>query len=291
MDIARALGGLGAAFKNEVPQFREQVRIEDLDAEKRAQREMLTADRIFDRGIAAESRARTASDRDRRIRFEDEDRAAKKDEQRQKTLFVDNRVALDLFKTGDYGSIEDLFNDRVSLLPDGVNNQDSVRMRRLAAEAPNSQEAVDALGQELRRIDSFAVINEVLSAPEDRDVFKDMNGVARYNDGTRVPLDRSPMTVAGESQDPLNRDMSILDQRAEEQSRLDRTIPPSLLRDLSPSMQAEAQEVWSSLGGGSASMTAYNALLKTDRERGRRGSLDQTLSTVFPSATNDELGH
>jgi len=37
-------------------------------------------------------------------------------------------------------------------------------------------------------------------------------------------------------------------------------------------------------------MTAYNALLKTDRERGRRGSLDQTLSTVFPSATNDELG-
>jgi len=31
MDIARALGGLGAAFKNEVPQFREQIRNEDID--------------------------------------------------------------------------------------------------------------------------------------------------------------------------------------------------------------------------------------------------------------------
>ena len=166
MDIGRALSGLGAAFKNEVPEFRQRIRQEDLDAEKRAQREMLMADRVFDRGLAAEDRVRQLSDRDRRIQFEDEDRAKVAAERRQKTLFLDNRVALSMFENGDYKSVGDLFDDRLGLLPEGVDNRDSARMRGLARAALVNPRAVEELGKELRRIDNFAVVNEVLSAPE-----------------------------------------------------------------------------------------------------------------------------
>jgi len=298
MDIARALGGLGAAFKNEVPQFRERIRNEDID--------------------------RMAMD-DRNMAMDDKRLA--QTEKRQKTLFLDARVASRMFDEGDYGSIVELFGDRENLLGEDVNKSDSIEIKNLARAASNNPEAKARLGQVLSRIDNMGMDYGVIPRPEapkplsaasinqsgqvvlptaeggfrasqvegftpnqqDRAVFQDINSITRFVDtGERVPVTDGAMSLSaiqgGSS------DMSILDQRAEEQSRLDRTIPPSLLRDLSPSMQAEAQEVWSSLGGGSASMTAYNALLKTDRERGRRGSLDQTLSTVFPSATNDELG-
>jgi len=45
MDIARALGGLGAAFKNEVPQFRERIRNEDIDRMAMDDRNMAMDDR------------------------------------------------------------------------------------------------------------------------------------------------------------------------------------------------------------------------------------------------------
>ena len=80
VDIGRALSGLGAAFKNEMPAFIQQVRQEDLDAE-----------RLADRGMALTER-------------------------RKKTMFQDMAAAKILFDAGDYRGIADLMEDRVNLL-------------------------------------------------------------------------------------------------------------------------------------------------------------------------------
>jgi hypothetical protein len=45
VDIGRALSGLGAAFKNEMPAFIQQTRQEDFDAQRLADREMALAER------------------------------------------------------------------------------------------------------------------------------------------------------------------------------------------------------------------------------------------------------
>ena len=100
INIGRALSGLGAAFKNEVPAFLKQVRQEDLDAEKRAEREMFLADRSFDRGIAAEDREMVLRER------------------RKKTMFQDMAVAKTLFDAEDYQGIVELMEDRVNILGD-----------------------------------------------------------------------------------------------------------------------------------------------------------------------------
>ena len=79
-DIGRALAGLGAAFKNEMPAFIQQVRQEDLDAERLADREMALAER------------------------------------RKKTMFQDAYTAGSLLKAGDYTGIADLMKDRIEIL-------------------------------------------------------------------------------------------------------------------------------------------------------------------------------
>lgn len=80
VDIGRALSGLGAAFKNEMPAFIQQVRQEDLDAERLADREMALAER------------------------------------RKKTMFQDAYTAGSLLKAGDYTGIADLMKDRIEIL-------------------------------------------------------------------------------------------------------------------------------------------------------------------------------
>ena len=137
VDIGRALAGLGAAFKNEMPAFIQQTRQEDLDAERRAQREMLNADRLFDRGIAAEDRAMRLSDRDRSMAASEASRLAAIDEKRQKTLFIDSKIALDALNAGNLNQVYEKFTDRLNLLPSmGVTDLKlSQDVQRLAASA------------------------------------------------------------------------------------------------------------------------------------------------------------
>ena len=137
VDIGRALSGLGAAFKNEMPAFIQQVRQEDLDAERRAQREMLNADRLFDRGIAAEDRAMRLSDRDRSMAASEASRLAAIDEKRQETLFIDSKIALDALNAGNLNQVYEKFTDRLNVLPSmGVTNLKlSQDVQRLAASA------------------------------------------------------------------------------------------------------------------------------------------------------------
>ena len=144
INIGRALSGLGAAFKNEMPAFMQQVRQEDLDAEKRAQREMLNADRLFDRGIAAEDRAMRLSDRDRSMAASEATRLAAIDEKRQETLFIDSKIALDALSAGGagLGAVLQKFTDRREILPTwGVTNfnltDDVIRLASSAYENPD----------------------------------------------------------------------------------------------------------------------------------------------------------
>ena len=274
MDIGRALSGLGAAFKNEVPEFRQRIRQEDLDADKRAQREMLMADRVFDRGLAAEDRVRQLSDRDRRIQFEDEDRAKVAAERRQKTLFLDNRVALSMFENGDYKSVGDLFDDRLGLLPEGVDNRDSARMRGLARAALVNPRAVEELGKELRRIDNFAVVNEVLSAPELPTIVSGSD-IDEYGQ----IIERNPRT--GELTSSTVEDFETGSPVSQ--------IPPSLLSNLEDNDRKEAQDLFAAVGGGSDGIKALNELSMRKKERDKSENVGSVLSNLYPDASQEEL--
>jgi hypothetical protein len=104
VDVARALAGLGAAFKNEIPQFQQRIQQEDLYKMKMADMDM----------------ARQDAD-------------AKREEARKKTFFQDVAVAKQYFDKGDFGSIADIARDRLNILtPMGVNTRDSQQMLQLA---------------------------------------------------------------------------------------------------------------------------------------------------------------
>ena len=105
INIGRALSGLGAAFKNEVPAFLQQVRQEDLDAERRAEREMFLADRSFDRGIAAEDRAMRLEDRKIAMERAASDRMFELEEKRKETLFKDTAEAKRYLQDGNIMAI------------------------------------------------------------------------------------------------------------------------------------------------------------------------------------------
>ena len=274
MDIGRALSGLGAAFKNEVPEFRQRIRQEDLDAEKRAQREMLMADRVFDRGLAAEDRVRQLSDRDRRIQFEDEDRARVATERRQRTLFVDNREALRMFESGDYQGVGDLFDDRLGLLPEGVDNQDSARMRGLARAALVNPNAAEKLGKELRRIDNFAVVNEVLSAPELPTIISgsDIDKFGQIIERNPRTGELTSSTVQGfQTGSPTSK------------------LPLSLARGLEGDDLIEAQDLFASVGGGAAGIQALESLAMRTKERDKKKNVGSVLSNLYPDASQEEL--
>jgi len=104
VDVARALMGLGAAFKNEVPQFQQRMQQEDLYKMKMADMDMAR-----------------------------QDAEAKREEARKKTFFQDVAVAKQYFDAGDFGSIADIARDRLEILtPMGVNTRDSQEMLQLA---------------------------------------------------------------------------------------------------------------------------------------------------------------
>jgi len=198
VDIGRALSGLGAAFKNEMPAFIQQVRQEDLDAEKRAQREMLNADRLFDRGIAAEDRAMRLSDRDRSMAASEASRLAAIDEKRQETLFIDSKIALDALNAGNLNQVYEKFTDRLNVLPSmGVTNLKlSQDVQRLAASAFENPDDLLNLRNRLEGYVNTGMSYGVLDKPV-VDSFTLSEDQIRFEtiDGVSMPVAYGPESV------------------------------------------------------------------------------------------------
>ena len=111
VDVARALSGIGAAFKNEIPQFQQRIQQEDLYKMKMADMDTARQDALLKR----------------------QDALLKREEERKKTLFQDAATARQYFDRGDFGSIADIARDRLEILtPMGVNTRDSQQMLQLA---------------------------------------------------------------------------------------------------------------------------------------------------------------
>jgi hypothetical protein len=134
VDVARALMGLGAAFKNEVPQFQQRMQQEDLYKMKMADMDMARQDAL-----------------------------AKREEERKKTLFQDVAVAKQYFDRGDFGSIADIARDRLDILtPMGVNTRDSQQMLQLAdAARAGDPTAIKGLKDQLDTIYSVGSLYNV----------------------------------------------------------------------------------------------------------------------------------
>ena len=198
VDIGRALSGLGAAFKNEMPAFIQQVRQEDLDAEKRAQREILNADRLFDRGIAAEDRAMRLSDRDRSMAASEASRLAAIDEKRQETLFIDSKIALDALNAGNLNQVYEKFTDRLNVLPSmGVTNLKlSQDVQRLAASAFENPDDLLNLRNRLEGYVNTGMSYGVLDKPV-VDSFTLSEDQIRFEtiDGVSMPVAYGPESV------------------------------------------------------------------------------------------------
>jgi hypothetical protein len=198
VDIGRALSGLGAAFKNEMPAFIQQTRQEDLDAEKRAEREMFLSDRSFDRGIAAEDRAMRLSDRDRSMAASEATRLATIDEKRQRTLFIDSKIALDALNAGNLNEVYERFTDRVNFLPSmGVTNLKlSEDVQRLAAGAFQNPDDLLNLRNRLEGYVNTGIAYEVLDKPE-VDSFTLSEDEIRFEtiDGVSMPVAYGPESV------------------------------------------------------------------------------------------------
>ena len=192
MDIGRALSGLGAAFKNEVPEFRQRIRQEDLDAEKRAQREMLMADRVFDRGLAAEDRAMRLSDREENRASARASKLSDIDDKRQKTLFIDSEMALGYLNDGDLQSVLQKFTDRREVLPSmGVTDlrlTDDVL--GLISSAYESPQGLNNLRRKLEGYVDTGRAYNILSKPES-DSFTLGPDQTRFNGGRIVATGQS----------------------------------------------------------------------------------------------------
>ena len=153
VDIGRALAGLGAAFKNEMPAFIQQTRQEDLDAEKRAEREMFLSDRSFDRGLAAEDRAMRLNDRNIAAERSGSDRMFDLEEKRKETLFKDTAVARQYLQSGNIPAIIDIYTDRVNLLGRaGIDTSNSERLLSYAQAALNDPNALSQLTGEINTV-------------------------------------------------------------------------------------------------------------------------------------------
>jgi hypothetical protein len=117
VDIGRALSGLGAAFKNEVPEFRQRIRQEDLDAERSS------------------------------------DRLLAQEDKRKETLFRDTAVARQYFQTGNIDDIIGLYEDRVNLLTRAnVDPNNSARILDTAIAAKSDPRMMSQLGNEIDSI-------------------------------------------------------------------------------------------------------------------------------------------
>lgn len=117
INIGRALSGLGAAFKNEMPAFIQQTRQEDFDAQ-----------RLADRVLAQE-------------------------EKRKETLFKDTATARQYLQSGNIPAIIDLYSDRVNLLGRaGIDTSNSERMLSYAQAALSDPNALSQLTTEINTV-------------------------------------------------------------------------------------------------------------------------------------------
>jgi hypothetical protein len=134
VDVARALSGIGAAFKNEIPQFQQRIQQEDLYKMKMADMDMARQDALL-----------------------------KREEERKKTLFQDAATARQYFDRGDFGSIADIARDRLEILtPMGVNTRDSQQMLQLAdAARAGDPTAIKGLKDQLDTIYSVGSLYKV----------------------------------------------------------------------------------------------------------------------------------
>ena len=117
VDIGRALAGLGAAFKNEMPAFIQQTRQEDALA----------------RGM--------------------EDRVLAQEEKRKETLFKDTATARQYLQSGNIPAIIDIYSDRVNLLGRaGIDTSNSERMLSYAQAALSDPNALSQLTGEINTV-------------------------------------------------------------------------------------------------------------------------------------------
>lgn len=117
INIGRALSGLGAAFKNEMPAFIQQTRQEDALA----------------RGM--------------------EDRVLAQEEKRKETLFKDTAIARQYLQDGNIMAIIDLYTDRVNLLDRaGIDTSNSERMLSFAQAALSNPNALSQLTGEINTV-------------------------------------------------------------------------------------------------------------------------------------------
>ena len=168
-DIGRALAGLGAAFKNEVPQFQQQMRQEDLYQMK-------------------------LEDRDRAL----DDRMMAQEEKRKETLFRDTAVAKQYLEEGDLDSISELFRDRVNLLErNGVNTRNSQSILQLADQArAGNQDAMGALTNEINQTYSTGQLFGVIPKPPKPDYTTVAKGAVVLNADGSVRYDNTAPVVA-----------------------------------------------------------------------------------------------
>ena len=140
VDIGRALSGLGAAFKNEMPAFIQQVRQEDLDAERLADREMALAER------------------------------------RKKTMFEDAYAASRLLEVGDYASIVDLMQDRINILRNtNADPSHSIEKLQLAQRAAaGDQRAASELTRLIGNETNIGFVTGMIRKPEIAERFEDI---------------------------------------------------------------------------------------------------------------------
>jgi hypothetical protein len=329
VDIGRALSGLGAAFKNEMPAFIQQVRQEDLDAERLADREMALTER------------------------------------RKKTMFQDMAAAKILFDAGDYRGIADLMEDRVNLLRNtDADTSHSRNYGSLAVRAAaGDPQAISELGGGIQNGVAVGYATGMIPMPVDRSttlkegdvVFnrdgsirhdnrvpeepkqgKDERGVLRYETGPRagqpvygsgassVPTSgvlpssipaaiRRPNLQTVEERgkyadlSPFDRDRLMREDALAEQADADRLaglerdrlsderltssliIPDVLIADLDEDVAALAAAAYRGGNGGSSGMAAASKVIEDSRELSRMENMAVSLSEIFPSARGAEM--
>ena len=329
VDIGRALSGLGAAFKNEMPAFIQQTRQEDALALQQEDREMALTER------------------------------------RKKTMFQDMAAAKILFDAGDYRGIADLMEDRVNLLRNtDADTSHSRNYGSLAVRAAaGDPQAISELGGGIQngvavgyatgmipmpvdtsttlkegdviynRDGSIRFDNRVVPEPKQG---KDERGVLRYETGPKagqpvygsgassVPTSgvlpssipaaiRRPNLQTVEERgkyadlSPFDRDRLMREDALAEQADADRLaglerdrlsderltssliIPDVLIADLDEDVAALAAAAYRGGNGGSSGMAAASKVIEDSRELSRMENMAVSLSEIFPSAAGAEM--
>ena len=136
VDVARALSGIGAAFKNEIPQFRQQMMQED--------------------------------ELNRRRMLQDEQLA----EKRKATMFMDAATANQFLQSGDLDSVAGIFEDRMNILGQIPNVDTSHTQRKLSltrAARDGNQEAArelqSLLGNEVSVGRAYGILGKESETP------------------------------------------------------------------------------------------------------------------------------